>query len=48
MEIFVDQWISNTMDIPVNLYYNKWLCYSRGTARRTCHYRKACNWWTTL
>ena len=28
--------------------YNKKLCYSRGTARRTCQYRKACNCWTTL
>ena len=26
---------------------NKWLCYSTGTARRTCQYRKACNRWMT-
>ena len=32
--------------ITTNVY--KKLCYGRGTARRTCQYRKACNWWTTL
>jgi len=26
----------------------KKLCYGRGTARRTCQYRKACKRWTTL
>jgi len=29
------------------LGYKK-LCYGRGTARHTCRYRKACNWWMTL